>query len=251
MNREPDRTLTARAARTRLLVAEFVQQEDTNQAAERAEQVLRRVGNATTAVNGQREFLRRLAEAGVVPPPMPAKFVQSARKARTAFRTTATKLKDPSNDLRDLLGTKSINEAVANTEGIIERRNRAIESAFTDFRDRCRPEDIDEVQADGLEPLSLATKVRRLQAVLGSRALVPVGQVIVETEKFRKALREWEDARPEIEAARKRVPAALEAFFRQAQNGVVWGRLNNEVREWLDTGSNGDDYVVIRHDRLN
>lgn len=251
MNDEPDRTLTARAARTRLLVAESVQQKSSRQAAERAEQALRRIENATTAISDQRELVRQLAEFEVAPKPMPIKLVQSAHKARTALRTTATKLKDPNNDLGDLLGTKSINDAIVNAEAIVERGKRSVEAAFIEFRDRCRPHDLHEVQAEGLEPLSLSTKVRRIQNVLGSSAPVPVDDVIVEVEKLRNALREWEDARPEIEAASKRVAPALDAFFRQVPNGVAWRQLNNEVRDWLDTGSNGNDYVVIRRDRLN
>jgi hypothetical protein len=242
-------TIGARSARARLLVADFVQRNEGIQIAENADLILRRVGRTVTALADQNELLFRLEAEQIVPKQTAPKAIETARKGRRALLAAANKLKDPNNDVGDVVKTKSIDDALFAAENIIKFRNQAIENAFITFRNQHRPGDLNEVQAEGIEPLTLSVKVRRLQNVLASQTQVSSSAVLTELDKFRDALRDWEELRPQIEAAQNRISPALADFFRQIPQGVAWQGLNDEVREWLDSGSNGDDYILVRRDR--
>lgn len=242
-------TIGARSARARLLVADFVQRNEGIQIAENADLILRRVGRTVTALADQNELLFRLEAEEIVPKQTAQKAVETARKGRRALQAAANKLKDPNYDVGDVVKTKSIDDALFAAENIIKLRNQAIENAFITFRNQLRPNDLNEVQAEGIEPLTLSVKVRRLQNVIASQTQVLSSAVLTEVDKFRDALRDWEELRPQIEAAQKRISPALVDFFRQIPQGVAWQGLNEEVREWLDSGSNGDDYILVRRDR--
>ena len=241
--------LATRARQARLAVLDLVERNKEQIGAEMAEQLLRRVTNAAAQLATQSALMVTLDALGIRRVALNPADITRSGQARTALRATATKLADPKNEVRDLVSTKSINTAVETAEQVSSRQARSIESSFVTFRRNERPKGIDDVVADGIEPLSLSLSILRLQRILGSEDAVAVEDFLKKHDEYLAAKREWEDLQTEIVAARRRLSSQMENFHRQVRNGVPWRDLTDEMRAWLDEGHNGNDFVLVCRDR--
>lgn len=246
-------SLNERISRVSLAVAEHLEVEKAGHAAEEANQVLRRIKVLAEELTSQQKIISDLDSFSVRPRPVRPALVTSIGKAKTTLRRTSTQLKDADREVRDLLTTPSMNKAIVDAEKLLDERKSAIVSAFETFRTEVRPVDLSAVPAEGLEPASLSMKVRRLQQTFNASRPPSVADLVNAVEVIQNAVSEWEKLKPEVDAAQQRVPRQLQEFV-ESLNGpkgyVDWTGITEEVRSWLDSDSNGKDYVVVRRDRF-
>jgi hypothetical protein len=248
MSREDTGSFSSRISLTRIRVADYVEDQKAVRAAEEGEQVLRRVRNVLADLSAQQEVVERLNGSELSLRPVSSRLRESIVKAKTRLRSLSTQMKDPSSEVRKLITTTGLDSALGDAERLVVERDRAILNAFTHFREVAIPATLNEVQAEGLEPLSLSTRVRRLKRTFDSSVAIQRNQVPGELQKIEAALVEWRDIEAEVESAKQNVPKALEIFFQRLPGGVAWTEVKEEVRLWLDAGSNGDNFVVVRRD---
>lgn len=253
MTEEQAPSFNERISRVSFRVAEHLETQKAGHAAEEANQVLQRVRAAVDEFSSLRSTISELDDGPIKLRPVNSRLATSIGKAKVTLRRTSTQLKDPEREVRGLLTSPSMNSAIVDTERLVGDRKGAIFAAFDGFKMKAQPEDLRAVRADGLEPLTLSIKVRKLQQAFNSSTPTSVGDIVLAVDRIQKAVSEWTTLKAEVEAAQQRVPPVLQAFFERLngpQGHVGWRDIKDEVRSWLDTGSNGNDYVVVRRDRF-
>jgi hypothetical protein len=253
MTEEQVPSFNERISRVSLRVAEHLEVQKAGHAAEEANQTLLRVKTAVDEVSIQHSVVSKLDNVPIKIRPVGPRLATSIGKATTALRRTSTALKDPEREVRRLLTTASMNSAIVDTERLLSDRETAIFAAFNEFKTAIQPEDLRVVQADGLQPLSLSVKVKRLQQAFNSPAPTSIKDVPEAVSKLQTAVSDWATLKAEVVEAQQRVPPVLQSFFKKLdgpQGHVGWHEIQDEVRSWLDDGVNGNDYIVVRRDRL-
>jgi len=238
--------LLHRAQRMQLAMADVIAQKQQQHGAENADNALRRTLAASTALRSLDAVETEARAAGLEPDELRRRDRDAASRARTALRTTATKLRDPNNDVGGLVTTRTLVEAIEAAESIVSRRSAALESAFVAYVRDHRPSGLSDVVTDGLEPFSLAAKVARLQHALSIDGGVQVQNVVEKFKEFGALLAEWENLQPELVEAQKRMAPGLRDFLREARAGVPWHLITPEIRSWLDEEGNADAFLVVR-----
>lgn len=171
----------------------------------------------------------------------------TAGRAVANLRTAATKVRDSDQDedLTARLKSAGVQDALKAAETLVKACETALRKA-TDV-ERLRLAEGSQGSVTSLPGRErLQTTATRIQTILRQPAGANVVELPGAIDRWRAAANEWKQVIEELDTAVSELPPDIKAFVEAAasEHGAVWSLMTPDVRVWLDTGGNGDGYVM-------
>jgi len=252
-------SLLDRAATVQSILLDRGRLEAGVQATQRLTQQKGRADASISGINASTELERRLSAESVIVAPIDKNTLESARKARTSLRTSATKL--DSSDLSDedtvsILGRKTLEDAMKAAESVVDRAIGRIQKALQDERNAGLPANIDDaipdVPGQAARRAHLEVSRHRLKAPIGLNRgdLTPegIGRVLDAMAARRADLEYWRREHPILLEALAKEDPEVQRFLHAAasEEGAPLAMLTSAVLDRLAADGLLDDFRIRR-----
>lgn len=242
-------SLHQRASATRLRLAEAEQQEKDAAEIGAIETARARAERARDVLSHAFWAKATLEEEGVAVTPIASQRRKEAVEARRALRSAASAFSDPEVPLTKRLNGDSVQKALKQADSLGVAFQRALNAVVDSERVRLCPSDLTEPIPDIPGKDLTVVKLKNLRNTLSTAVEgMPPSDLPEKLRKVRSAAEIWAQLRPALKAEVDQLPVAIRTFVEAASTdeGAKWSHLTAEVRKWLDTAGNGDEYRVRR-----
>jgi len=211
----------------------------------------------TSQLQGALKIKRSLSEDGLKIPSLPKNRVESATKAKTAARRTATTLEKPDQGPQDIVGIlngKGVQEnALGEGETIAKALAKDVETALEDERQALLPKNLQDQITEPPGAMMLARKLRQAREALVTAVSVTPSDLAGGPKPIRdgrtarkSAVEAWEKNYSELNELLEKEDPEIRKFFREAssEDGASLSLLTDKVSKRLKKDGLTDSYRI-------
>ncbi len=208
-------------------------------------------------LRGALEIKRSLSEDGLKIPSLPRNRVESATKAKTNARKSATNLEKPDQGSQEIVGIlngKGVQEnALGEGETIAKALAQGVETALEDERQALLPKNLQDQITEPPGGMMLARKLRQAREALVTEVSVTPSDLaggpkpIRDARTARKsAVEAWEKNYSKLNELLEKEDPEIRKFFREAssEDGASLSLLTDKVSKRLKKDGLTDSYRI-------